>query len=183
VRKARRRVPKCWLMTDARLGHEMPRIAARILPPRSAIIIRPHALTGHNIAQLSARLRRIARARRHVILWGGAGRPAGFDGKHDRFGRARRAGGFVSRPVHDVREAATARRIGSDAVLVSPVYATRSHAGAMTLGHRGFARLAKASETRAIALGGVTPGRFAALRRHGAAGWAAIDAWLCAGQA
>jgi thiamine-phosphate pyrophosphorylase len=180
--QSRQQVPRCWLMTDTRAGDAMSDIAARVLPPRSAIIVRPHALDGHDVARLSTALRRIARARRHVLLWGGAGRPAGFDGIHNRTGRARRGARFVSRPVHDARQAQAARRLGADAVLVSPVFATRSHKGAATLGRRGFARLAAASSAPAIALGGMTARCFAVLRRSGAHGWAAIDAWLEGGQ-
>jgi thiamine-phosphate pyrophosphorylase len=169
-------------MTDGRLGEAMPMIAARRLPPRSAIILRSQALAGHDVMPLARQLRRIARARRHLLLWAGKRRPKGFDGVHDRTGRAQPGAGFVSRPVHDQRQALVARRRGADAVLISPLYATRSHAGAVTLGRAGFARLAGSSGAPAIALGGMTARRFAALRRSGAHGWAAIDAWLGAGQ-
>jgi thiamine-phosphate pyrophosphorylase len=175
---SRGQVPPCWLMTDARLGNAMPKIAARQLPPRSVIVIRPHALDGYGITQLARGLRRIARARRHLLLWGGVGQPAGYDGVHVRDGRPVRHSRLVSRPVHNRREATMARTFGSDVVLISPVFTTRSHTGGRTLRRRGFAQLASFARCRVIALGGMTDANFAMLRVHGADGWAAIDAWL-----
>lgn len=171
-------VPTRWLMTDARLGKAMPAIAAG-MPPRSAIIIRPYALETGGRAALIRSLRRIAKARRHLLLLAGPGPIAGFDGRHYGGGArmTARTSGFLSMPVHDIRQAATARRRHADAVLISPVHPTRSHPDATPLGARGFARLARGFPGRAIALGGMTEHRFLSLRSHGASGWAAIDAW------
>ncbi len=177
--KRRQLVPVAWLMTDDRLGDAMLRIAAR-MPPRSAIIIRPHALAGTNVPRLLSQMRRIARARRHLLLWGGKGCPAGIDGVHLRHGERRpNARFFISRPVHNQREAWMARMRGADAVLISPVNNTQSHRDAAPLGQQGFARLAAmlSADSAAIGLGGMDARRLAALRRFGAHGWAAIDAW------
>jgi len=81
-------------------------------------------------------------------------------------------------PVHTLRELIAAQRAGVDLVFVSPVFATRSHPSARTLGRRGFAALARRAQLmrmRPIALGGVTARRAKLL--HSAYGWAAIDAW------
>lgn len=174
----RKRVPTRWLMSDARLGKAMPKIAAS-MPPRSAIVVRPYALAHGGQAALIRSLRRVARAKRHLLLLAGDGSVAGYDGRH--LGGAARlqksAGGFCSMPVHDRREAITAQRMRVDAVLISPVFATRSHKDARPLGANGFARVAALFCGRSIALGGMTQRNFARLRGH-AAGWAAIDAWL-----
>ncbi len=173
-----KRVPACWLMTDARLGRAMPHIAAH-MPPRSAIVVRPYALAAAGRTELIRALRRIARAKRHLLLLSGAGAAPGFDGRHAGRGAstARKRRGFTSMPVHDSREAAAALRARADAVLISPVWPTRSHAGAPAIGLAGFVRLASAFGGRAVALGGVTRQKFRGLRYHGATGWAAIDAW------
>lgn len=169
--------PRCWLMTDARIAALLPAIAAA-LPPCSAIVIRPHALPATGRAALTARLRYIARARRHWLLLGGTGALTGFAGRHGSRGAHRRTPGrLLTLPVHDAREAARARRLDADAALISPVFPTRSHPGAATLGRAGFARLAAQAGRPAIALGGMDASRFARLRYQGAAGWAAIDAW------
>lgn len=172
-------MPVAWLMTDDRLGNAMLRIAAR-MPPHSVIIIRPHALAATNVPRLLSQMRRLARARRHLLLWGGKGCPAGVDGVHLRHGERRpNARHFVSRPVHNDHEARMARARGADAVLISPVAATHSHPQAQPLGHRRFAQIAAmlSANSAPIGLGGMDARRFAALRRFGAHGWAAIDAW------
>lgn len=179
VRRAVKRVPTCWLMTDRRLGNAMPGIVAR-MPPRSAIVIRPYAMAGDGRAVLVRRLRHVARAKRHLLLLAGSGSLTGFDGRH-LGGGSRKTGqrpGFVSMSVHNRREAAAALKRGADAALISPVHATRSHPGSETLGLRGFASIAARFGGRAIALGGMTVPKFRWLRCHGASGWAAIDAWL-----
>ena len=175
----RRRVPPCWLMTDARHGARLlPIIAA--MPPRSAIVVRPAALPAIGRAAVLRAIRRGARARRHLLLIAEARSTCGYDGHHDHGGRsgAQRGAGFRSVAVHDAREAAAARRAGVDAMLVSPVFATRSHPGCAMLGVAGFARLAAQGGRPAVALGGMTAQRYRATRRHGAAGWAAIDGWM-----
>ena len=81
--------------------------------------------------------------------------------------------------VHDAREAAAARRRGADLAFVSPVFATRTHPGAPTLGRAGYARLAARLPMPVIAMGGMDAARAARLRPR-PHGWAAIDAWLMA---
>lgn len=170
-----RPAPTCWLMTDARFGDDLLTAAAR-LPPRSAIVIRSFALPAAGRAALIRDLRRLAQARRHLLIWAGEHRPPGYAG---RLGKQRRPDdSWLVMPVHDAREAAQARRHRAEAALISPVYPTRSHPGAATLGRPGFARLSAASGWRGIALGGMSRVRFRALRCQGAQGWAAIDAWL-----
>lgn len=176
----RRPVPGHWLMTDARLGDALPAIVAA-MPPRSAIVVRPYALRPDNRAALIRRIARVARAKRHLLLLAGRGSSVGYDGRHgtlDPASRARRSSEFLSLPVHDRAELARAKRWCVDAILVSPVWPTRSHPGAPVLATRGFARLAASMRQRSIALGGMDKHRFQTLRRHGAVGWAAIDAWL-----
>ena len=181
----KRRLPsaQCWLMTDARLGDRLPAILAA-MPPRSAVIVRPYAMNRHGRTALIRRMRHVARAKRHLFLHAGRSR-IGFDGLHLGGAASRIACpgryGLMSIPVHNAGESARALRIRADVVLVSPLWPTRSHSGAITLGARGFARLA-ARHDHVIALGGMTAARFRTLRHHGAHGWAAIDAWQDSGR-
>lgn len=119
-------------------------------------------------------LTRAARARGCVLLIAGQPALAGLaDGLHlaehmlnnpytDRlFAPSRRPkpGYIVTAAAHSERAIIAAARAGVDAVLISPVFATRSHPGARTLGVTRFARLAQLATSLglgAYALGGVT---------------------------
>lgn len=179
--RPRRAMPQHWLMTDARLGHTLPQIIAA-MPPRSGVIIRPYAMAADGRVAMLRTIRRIGRAKRHLLLIADHRTP-GFDGRHHGGPAARlrppSVGSLVSMPVHDRSEAGRAHRIKATLCLVSPVWPTRSHPGARVLGVRGFARLTAGLSKAAsvIALGGMNAERFKILRRHGAKGWAAIDGW------
>jgi len=82
-----------------------------------------------------------------------------------------------SQSVHDATEALAARRSATDLVFVSPLFPTRSHPQAKSLGSDEGIRLARLSGAVAIALGGMDEERFADLADefHGYAG---IDCWL-----
>ena len=67
-----------------------------------------------------------------------------------------------------------AERAGASILFLSPIYPTRSHPGAATLGPEGFARLARRTELPVIALGGVDQSRGRTLMALGAYGWAAV---------
>lgn len=166
-------VPRLWLMTDARIAGALPRIMAA-LPPRSAVVVRPYALGDAADERAVRAFRRIARAKRHLLLLAGRGDARAYDGRHG-FGGCMK-GRPLSVPVHDRREAGRARRAGAEVVIVSPVYPTRSHAEARPIGRRGFRSLAAQAGGRAIALGGMDAARFRYLRFDGAHGWAGIDA-------
>lgn len=71
--------------------------------------------------------------------------------------------------AHSLREIRRATR--ADAIVLSPVFATRSHPGVAPLGSVRFRLLAQRAATPVIALGGMTARRAAAL----GTGWAAID--------
>lgn len=83
-----------------------------------------------------------------------------------------------SAPVHSPQEIALAKRNGAALLFVSPLYATRSHAGTRPLGMMRFNQLAQlAHPARVIALGGMTRNRARPLNKHLVYGWAAIDAF------
>ena len=75
--------------------------------------------------------------------------------------------------VHSLRELAKLKR--ADAVLLSPVFPTRSHHGAQALGPLRFRLIAARAKLPVIALGGMDHRRAARLNWPR---WAAIDAFL-----
>ena len=137
--------------------------AVRALPRGSGVVLRHLATPRAERAQLSSRVRAIARARRLVVAEAGESYlPAG----------ARQSPGLRLVSVHDARELAAARRMKADLVFVSPVFPTRTHPGAPALGRVRFAALAMRSPAPVIALGGMTARRARGLPAYG---WAAID--------
>lgn len=171
-------LPDLWLMTDERTGDALWRALAR-LPRGAGVIFRHHATPPAERRLLYERVRRIARARRLVLILAGSPRAAiGWraDGWHGRT-RYRGARGMIhTAPAHDRREVIAAGRRQAHAILLSPVFPTRSHPGAPVLGAVRFGSIARHARAPVIALGGMTRRRFARLKPFGAAGWAAIDA-------
>jgi len=95
----------------------------------------------------------------------------GADGSHGRGPGA----GLRSAPVHGLREILAAERDGAALLFLSPVFETRSHPEARTLGPANFNRLARRTDLPVIALGGVNDVRVRRLRE--AYGWAGVDAF------
>lgn len=166
---SRKPLPRLWLVSDRRNDAQLDRAVAR-LPRGSGVIFRHYHLPPAARRARFARVRRLCRRRGHRLVL--AGPPA-----LARRWRAEGACGPPARGVllaagHDLREIGRANRAGVGAVLLSPVFATRSHPGRPTLGPLRFLLLARRSRAPVIALGGMTPRRARRLARHG---WAAID--------
>jgi thiamine-phosphate pyrophosphorylase len=163
-------------MTDERMGEALWDALAR-MPRGSGVIFRHHATRGRRA--LFERVRTVARARRLTLLLAGSPRQAiawRADGAHGRSPHVQTARPLLrTAPAHNARELA---RVRAHAVLLSPVFATRSHPGAKKLGPVRFARLSRLSEAPVIALGGMDARRFRHLAGLGAYGWAGIDAFL-----
>jgi thiamine-phosphate pyrophosphorylase len=177
--KTSRRVPAVWLMTDERMSDAALLRAIARLPRGSAVVVRHYSLDETARRDLFARIRRIGRSRDLRILLAGdeaTAREWGAHGHHSRHRRTANAKPWLhSAPVHDLPELRAAIRAGADAVLLSPLFATRSHPGARPLGAARFAAIARRSCVPVIALGGVRPRHEALVRQLGAAGFAAID--------
>ncbi len=175
-------IARIWLMTDPRLGDNLADIVRR-LPARSGVIFRHYDLDPAARLILLRRIRRVCRQRGHSLLLSGGGSPGKtcikfwlVDGLHGR--GAAPGNGITSAPVHNLREIAQARRGNADMMLLSPLYATRSHPGQRPLGLFQFQRLAKlCGPAKLIALGGMTRQKAAMLGRKQIYGWAAIDAF------
>jgi thiamine-phosphate pyrophosphorylase len=164
--KLRQTLPELWLLTDARNDAALAR-ALRRLPRGSAVVFRHYHLPPAERRARFERLARQCRARELLVVLAGADRwPA--DAQYGR-----RAG---DRPwiatVHSAREIMRANLARADALILSPVFPTRSHPGGATLGRVRFRLLARLATAPVIALGGLDAHRARAL---GWGRWAAID--------
>ena len=166
-------LPHIWLISDAR-NDLVLEAALKRLPRGSGLIYRHYHLSPAARRARFDWLARIARSSGHLVILAGSAKEARAWGADGAYGAARRlARGSKSirlAAVHSLRELALARR--ADAVLLSPVYPTRSHPGGATLGSVRFLLLARRSRLPVIALGGMTRARARQLR---APRWAAID--------
>ena len=164
------RYPAIWLMTDERQGDALwP--ALRRLPPGAGVVFRHYSLGASERRALFARVRRVTRARRLILVAARPARLGGADGVH---GTAK-GGSFRTWPAHDRRKAIAGARAGAALLFVSPVFPTRSHPGAPALGPRQAAAIGRGLGVGLVALGGMDARRFRAVRALGFQGWAAID--------
>lgn len=171
-------LPRIWMMTDERFGDVLLR-AIRRMPYRSGVIFRHYATPMAERRRLFRAVRHLCKQRGHILLLAGDARTAvrwGADGHHQRSGRI--GSHILSAPVHSSAEIRSMRASQPDLLFISPVHPTRSHPGAKTLGPMGFNRLAALdSQSKIIALGGMTRQRAHMMKPTAAYGWAAIDAF------
>ena len=164
-------IPRLWLMTDERMGEALWTALER-LPRGSGVVFRHHATPAGERVALLRNITKLAQ-RRGLVLVASRGRGANVHNV-----RRTRPGGLQTAAAHNRAEAIRAIRGGADALFVSPVFATRSHAGARPLGRVRFGLLVRGLGVPVIALGGMTQKRARSLGSFGIHGWAAIDAWL-----
>lgn len=170
-----RPLPKRWLFTDEERGGD-PRPAMKALPRGSGVIFRHYGAADREA--MARECARIARRRGLTFVVAGdadLARRVGAAGVHmPGFARMHRP---LTAAAHDRAELVRAGRAGARLIFVSPVFATRSHPGAATLGPAGFGRLVRGSRVAVAALGGMTRARYRALKPLGAAGWGGISAF------
>lgn len=168
-------LPKLWLISDARNDAGLE-AALESLPPGSGFIYRHYHLEA---AQRRARydeLAELCRSFGHMVVLAGdcpnaaKWNAAGAYGAVDRLEPCAEVLRFAT--VHNADEIARANQAQVDAVLLSPVFPTRSHPGGAVLGKAGFHALAELAECPVIALGGMNSQRADDL---GWDRWAAID--------
>ncbi|RJY09394.1 thiamine phosphate synthase [Aurantiacibacter aquimixticola] len=169
-------LPDLWLLSDERNAHRL-HIALRSFPVPVGFVYRHYHLPPAERFAEYRRLARIARAEGHLVILSDSAMTAREWGADGIYGAPlslypRRADLLRIATAHDMREIAQATRIGADAVMLSPVFPTRSHPGAKTLGPQRFLHMAKHAQMPVIALGGMTARRERRLRR---VKWAAID--------
>ena len=169
--------PRDWLMTDERMGEQLWQAIERLPVETGGIVFRHHGLDPAERETLGIEIAKLAHKRKLTLAV-----------SRDLALATRLGARLVHNPgvpvdlpfscsVHDEREAVAARDAGANLVFVSPVFPTRSHPDVVALGPERAAILAALAGCPAIALGGMTFGKFWEL---GPAfhGWAAIDAWL-----
>ncbi len=167
--------PRFWLLSDARNDASLEAALSR-LPKGSGFIFRHyHLASGERRTRFEA-LAAIGRAYGHIIVLSGSASRAhawGADGIYGAPAKLPEKSDLLRlATAHDEGEIRAANRIGADAVLLSPVFPTRSHPGGAALGPDRFRQLAAIAEMPVIALGGMTQERAIQL---GWPRWAAID--------
>ncbi len=164
-------LPRIWLVSDARNDAGLE-AALKRLPRGSGVIFRHYHLSPAERRARFAEVRRAARRLGHRAFLSADARTARAWGADGAYGPARILARGPALPrlatAHSLREMRGGR---ADALVLSPVFATRSHPGAPPLGPLRFRLLARQARVPVIALGGMTARRAAAL----GAAWAAID--------
>jgi thiamine-phosphate pyrophosphorylase len=175
-------LPALIFVTDERRCPDPVPIAGRL--PRGTAIILRHYDTPHR-AGLALRLAQVCRARGLMLLIAGdpgLARQVRAQGVHWPEGlmplTRRRNSGIMTVAAHSEGALIRARSIGADAALLSPVFPTRSGAEKKALGPLRFAALAHRARLPVYALGGVSAVTARRLAGSGAAGFAAVDAFL-----
>jgi thiamine-phosphate pyrophosphorylase len=188
-------LPVVHLVTDRRLVPDLARAADAALhglaPGTAAIHLREKDLGARELLAMARELVAVCRARGQLLLVNDradVALAAAADGVHLPSagippGDARRLlppGALVGVSCHSAAEVARARDGGASFAFVSPIFDTPSkRAFGPPLGLDAL-RAAASLGLPVVALGGVTPERASALYAAGAAGVAAIRAWLAA---
>ena len=155
----RQTFPHLWLLSDERNDAVLEGALER-LPRGSGFIFRHYHLDDADRAARWFELLRVARARRHVAVLADSAQTALEWGADGTYGAPRAL--YPTRDlltlatVHNLAEIGLANRARADAVLLSPVFPTRSHPDAVTLGPLRFRLLASYARMPVIALGGMT---------------------------
>jgi thiamine-phosphate pyrophosphorylase len=172
----RQSFPDLWLLSDERNDATLED-ALRRLPRGSGFIYRHYHLPDSERIARWFLLRRIARARGHVMVLADSSLTAREWGADGIYGAPRAlyptTGDLLTlATAHDLAEIALANRMRADAVLLSPAFPTRSHPDAEALGPLRFRLLASYALMPVIALGGMNG---TTARRLQWPRWAAID--------
>ncbi|WP_299196213.1 thiamine phosphate synthase [uncultured Erythrobacter sp.] len=169
-------LPYLWLISDARNDAVLEQ-SLRRLPRGSGFIYRHYHLGDPQRLERFQALKRVARACDHIVILADSALTATEWGADGVYGAPRalwptRGDLLHLATAHDLREVGEANRFGCDAMLISPVFGTKSHPGGKALGPTRFRALASHAQAPVIALGGMTQTRADAL---GWDRWAAID--------
>lgn len=173
---SRQPFPDFWLLSDERNDAALER-ALRRLPRGSGFIYRHYHLPDAERVARWFDLLRIARASGHLAILADSSLTAREWGADGVYGAPRalyptRSDLLTLATAHDLAEIGLANRLRADAVLLSPVFPTRSHPDARGLGPLRFRLLAAHAKMPVIALGGMND---ITARRLDWPRWAAID--------
>jgi thiamine-phosphate pyrophosphorylase len=177
-------LPNLLFFTDPERTPDPERVAER-LPAGAAVVFR--AFGASYAAERGARLREITR-RRGLRLLVGADETLALqveaDGVHlpERLLptlsdlRAAHPGWLITLAAHDMESALAGAEAGADALVVSPIFPSRSPSAGAPLGVEGLKRIVEAVETPVYALGGVHADTATLLLDTGIVGIAAVEA-------
>lgn len=150
-------LPVLWVFTDDdRLPD--PRAVLQGLPRGlCGVVLRSRQKLDSGVLLDVARRCRGRRVALVLAQLGGSG-PRNDSGVHiGRHGRALRNSCLVTASARSPAGMVRAAKSAADCVFLSPVFATRSHPGAASLGAARWAHMARASRVPPFALGGITP--------------------------
>ena len=167
-------LPKLWLLSDARNDDALEEAIAR-LPSGSGFVYRHYHLPSGARAARFAELLPLLRQAEHMAIVSdsfGTAEDWGADGVYGGLGVIPPAELAWIATAHNEAEIEDANEYGADAIMLSPVFPTRSHPGAETLGSQRFRQLAARAKAPVIALGGMNADR---ARELDWPRWAAID--------
>jgi len=167
-------LPDLWLLSDARNDAALERSLAA-LPPGSGFVFRHYHLGNDERRARFDELAALAREHGHFVVLSddpARAREWGADGVYGPAERIAGAGVLSIATAHDEAEISAATAAGASAIMLSPVFATRSHPGGAVLGPLRFRLLARHSHAPVIALGGMCDVKASALHWNR---WAAID--------
>lgn len=171
-----RALPNLWLLSDER-NDDVLETALRAFTVPIAFVFRHYHLAPDDRYVRFRQLQAIARAEGHRVILADCAPTAKEWGADGIYGAPltltpRRAGLLRIATAHTMGEIAQANRVGADAVMLSPVFPTRSHPGARTLGPMRFRQLARHALMPVIALGGMD---WQSARQLRWCRWAAVD--------
>ena len=172
---ARQTLPDLWLLSDERNDAVLEQ-ALRRLPRGSGFIYRHYHLSDSERVARWFELLRVVRSRGHIAVLADSSLTAREWGADGIYGAPRAlyptSDLLTLATAHDLAEIGLANRARADAVLLAPVFPTRSHPDARTLGAVRFRLLAAHARMPVIALGGMT---LRSALRLAWPRWAAID--------
>ncbi len=169
-------LPRLWLLSDERNDDLLEARLAELPAPAGFVYRHYHLPPARRFARFQ-QLARMARRHGHLVILSDSTLTAREWGADGVYGAPlsiypTRADMIVIAAAHDMREIAQANRLDADAVMLSPVFATRSHPGGAALGPSRFRALAAHARMPVIALGGMDA---MLARKLGWRNWAAID--------
>jgi len=169
--------PRCWLMTDERMGERLWEAIEHLPIGDGGVVVRHYSLPAPEREALAESIAKICGKRGLSLAI------AGDSALADRLGaalvhRPERPVGTFSLPVHSLADAEGARAAGASLAFVSPINKTRSHPDARPLSSKLARQIVATCGCPAIALGGMNARNFPDVEKLGFYGWAAIDAWI-----
>lgn len=179
----RKRAPfQLAFMTDL---HRLPdqEEIIRTMPTGSAVILRDYR--AKNRQSLAVKYSTLCKTRSVKFFVGGDSEIASTveaDGLHlPEFAKAsfqrKNWTGPISASCHSLNDLIDAHNLGADIGFLSPVFATKSHTAAITLGAQQFHEIASQSPIPVLALGGIDAGNARKLSNRNVVGFGAIGAF------